>query len=243
MEICRSANEVRVRIAEVDKRSYLADAIAIERPQFSLNLKAVAPTSKPGGFYKITYDVAPEGIGSFEPVCFGVARYDGAHYELTEEAGGRKSAQYNELPVAIRERIPAIGFFAPVASVQRDLAPSQQIAPDGPAPQAGIQTTPEANRAALIRRNAKQEIPTILAARRKGPALPDVRSVGKMEIPCDHCGALRWPVDATKKSTRLPSGSAENPDIRDAPEPTMSLLGGRTALPLISTATSTFIHL
>ena len=217
MGFCRSAIDVRSLRDEVDKRSYWADAIAIGRIQLSLNLKVVVLTKQPVGRYQITYDVLPDGVGSFDPIGFVVARYDGSHYELKEGSGGRRLFRYNDPPGPIRDRIRGIGFFASIASVPRNMDHIQQIAPNFPDPQARIHPTPEANRDALRRRNANQANTAIIAARRPGSALPDVRSVGAMDIPCKHCGAQRWHGEATRQSTCCSSGRAKLPDMLEAP--------------------------
>ena len=107
MEFCRSATDVRSLGEEVDKRSYWDSsmAIAIERIQLSLNLKAVVLTKQTGGRYEITYDVLPGGVGSFEPIGFVVARYGGSHYELMGGSGGQRLFQYNDPPGQIRDRV------------------------------------------------------------------------------------------------------------------------------------------
>ena len=192
MEFFRIAIEVRSLREEVDKRSYWADAIAIERIHLSSNLKAVVLTKQPGGRYQITYDFLPDGVWSFVPIGFVVARYDCSHYELMEGSGCQRLFQYNEIPGPIRDRMRGIGFFAAIESVPRNMDHIQQIAPNFPDPQAQIHPTPEANRAALRRRNANLANPAIMEPRRPVSALPDGHSVGGMEIACKHCGALRW---------------------------------------------------
>ena len=211
-------------------RSYWADAIAIGRIQLSLNLKVVVLTKQPVGRYQITYDVLPDGVGSFDPIGFVVARYDGSHYELKEGSGGRRLFRYNDPPGPIRDRIRGIGFFASIASVPRNMDHIQQIAPNFPDPQARIHPTPEANRDALRRRNANQANTAIIAARRPGSALPDVHSVGAMDIPCKHCDALRWNGEATRKYTCCSSGRVKRPDILQAHGPLKSLLGWTDAV-------------
>ena len=213
MEFCRSAIDVRSLREEVAKRSYWADAIAIESIQLSLNLKAVVLTRKPCGRYQITYDVLPDGVGSFEPIGFVVVWYGGSNYELMEGSGGQRLFQYAEIPGPIQDRVRGIGFCAAIASVPRNMEQIQQIAPNFPGPKAQIHTTPEAKRAALRRRNAKQANPAIMASRRPGSALPDVHSSGKMEIPCEHFGAIRWRGEAPRKSTRWSICRAKLPDI------------------------------
>ena len=192
MEFCRIAIDVRSLREAVDKRSCWADAIAIEGIQLSSNLKVVVLTRQPGGRYQVTRDVLPDGVGGFEPIGIVVARYDGSHYELMEGSGGQRLFRYNELPFPIRDRLRGIGFVASIASVPRNMDHIQQIAPNFPDPQAQIHPTPEANRAALRRRNANLANPAIMEPRRPVSALPDGHSVGGMEIACKHCGALRW---------------------------------------------------
>ena len=96
--LTRGANDVRSTREAVAKRSYWAYDIARERTQLSLHLKAVGLTMQPGGFYKITYEALPDGIGGFEPIGFFVARYDGSRYELMGDSGCQRFPQYNDPP-------------------------------------------------------------------------------------------------------------------------------------------------
>ena len=190
----------------------------------SLNSNAVVLTTQPGGCYEITHDVLPDGVWGFGPIGLVVAWYGSTHYELMGYSGGQRLFRYNEPPCPIRDRWRGIGPFAAIASVPRHMDHIHQIAPNVPDPQAQIHPTPEANRGAL-RRNAKLARPTIMEARRPESVLPDFHSVGEMDTPCKHCGALRWPGRETRKSTRCSGGRDKLPDILESHGPLKSLLG------------------
>ena len=219
MEFCRGVDDVVSLRAAVLTKNYWADQIAIERLQLALNVKVVVIRPNAGGIYEIQYDMLPEGVVNFAPDAFVVVRYNGSHYELLEGPGGRRTFQYEELPCPIRGRLRGIGFFAAIASGPRNMDASHLIAPPPPVQNAPIHPPSNANRAAKRRLNAKMENPARMAARRPESELPEVHSVGEMGIPCAYCGALRWPVEATRKSMCCSRGRVRLPDIPEAPEP------------------------
>ena len=67
--------------------------------------------------------------------------------------------------------------------------------------------------------------PTLLEARRPGPALPALLREWGVEIPFKHCGALRLPVESTMKSICCSSGGTRLPDILEAHAALKSLRG------------------
>ena len=228
MEFCRDVSDVAGLREAALAKNYWADSIAIERIQLALNVKVVILRQIGGGLYDIQYDILPAGVANFAPDAFVVVRYDGSHYELLVDSDGKKSFQYDELPRPIKDRLVGKGFYSAIECVPktRIIPPLHQTPPaqnlNCPTPK-----KKEASRIASIRERATNENPLRLAARRRRDhPNPDAHDAGKMETPCRFCGALRWRGEIQRTALCCISGKVKVEEIREPPEPLLSLLLG-----------------